>query len=87
MTSLDDSACCPSKRKTDWLLMICGLIVALGYAAHLTISQSVLPDKIWHFSQAIFEFLNIMWWGLILGIIFVGILNRVPRELVMGVLG
>jgi hypothetical protein len=46
-----------------------------------------LPDTIWQFSQAIFEFLNIMWWGLALGIIFVGILSRVPRELVMGVLG
>lgn len=87
MTSLDDSACCPSERKTDWLLLICGSIVALGYAAHLAIAQGVLPDTIWQFSQAIFEFLNIMWWGLVLGIVFVGILSRVPRELVMGVLG
>jgi hypothetical protein len=87
MAPSEDSACCPSERKTDWLLLICGSIVALGYAAHLAISPVVLPDTIWQFSQAIFEFLNIMWWGLALGIIFVGILSRVPRELVMGVLG
>ncbi len=87
MAPAEDSACCPSERKTDWLLLICGSIVALGYAAHLAIAQGVLPDTIWQFSQAIFEFLNIMWWGLVLGIVFVGILSRVPRELVMGVLG
>ncbi len=83
----DASACCPSERKRDWLLWICGSIVALGYATHLIIAQGILPDTVWHFSHAIFEFLNTMWWGLVLGIVFVGILNRVPRELVMGVLG
>lgn len=83
----DASASCPSEKKRDWLLLICGTIVAMGYASHLVIAQGVLPDKVWHFSHAIFEFLNTMWWGLVLGIVFVGILNRVPRELVMGVLG
>jgi uncharacterized membrane protein YraQ (UPF0718 family) len=67
--------------------LICGSIVALGYGSHLVLSQGVLPDNIWQFSQAIFEFMNTMWWGLVLGIVFVGILNHVPRELVMGVLG
>ena len=28
-----------------------------------------------------------MWWGLALGVLFVGMLSRIPRELVMGVLG
>jgi uncharacterized membrane protein YraQ (UPF0718 family) len=28
-----------------------------------------------------------MWWGIAIGVIFVGILDRVPRDLVMGMLG
>jgi uncharacterized membrane protein YraQ (UPF0718 family) len=28
-----------------------------------------------------------MWWGLAIGVVFVGLLGRVPRELVMGLLG
>jgi hypothetical protein len=80
-------SCCPSENKRDWLLLICGSIVTLGYFSYLFIGKGVLPDTAWHFSHAIFEFLNTMWWGLVLGIVFVGILNHVPRELVMGVLG
>jgi uncharacterized membrane protein YraQ (UPF0718 family) len=39
------------------------------------------------FTGGIFELFNAMWWGIALGIIFVGLLSRVPRELVMGILG
>jgi uncharacterized membrane protein YraQ (UPF0718 family) len=39
------------------------------------------------FTGGIFELFNSMWWGIAIGVIFVGILGRVPRELVMGLLG
>ena len=39
------------------------------------------------FTGGIFELFNQMWWGIAIGIVFVGILGRVPRELVMGMLG
>jgi hypothetical protein len=39
------------------------------------------------FTGGIFELFNSMWWGLALGVVFVGILGRVPRDLVMGLLG
>jgi uncharacterized membrane protein YraQ (UPF0718 family) len=39
------------------------------------------------FTGGIFELFNKMWWGIAIGIIFVGILGRVPRELVMAMLG
>lgn len=81
------SACCAPARKTDWLLWIYGSIVTLAFATHLAIPRGVLPDTVWHFAHAVFEFLTTMWWGLVLGIVLVGVLNRVPRELAMGVLG
>lgn len=90
------SSCCPSetaptssssKPRRDWLLLGSGTIVALAYAIHLSGLGMLLPESLHHFTHGAFEFMNIMWWGLILGILFVGILDRVPRELVMSALG
>ena len=39
------------------------------------------------FTGGIVELFNQMWWGIAIGVIFVGILGRVPRDLVMGMLG
>ena len=39
------------------------------------------------FTSGIFELFNQMWWGMAIGIVFVGVLGRMPRELVMGILG
>lgn len=81
-------ACHPAgKRKIDMLLWGSGAIVVLGYLSHLVVPTDMLPVSLAHFSHSIFEFMNVIWWGLLLGITFVGILNKVPRELVMGVLG
>jgi uncharacterized membrane protein YraQ (UPF0718 family) len=38
-------------------------------------------------SLAVYELINKMWWGLLLGIFFVGFLDKVPREFVMSILG
>jgi len=81
------SSCCPPAERTDWLLWGSGTLVAIGYLIHLAIPDGILPGAAQHFAHGVFEFMNTMWWGLVLGIIFVGILNKVPRELVMGVLG
>ncbi|NQX90427.1 MAG: permease, partial [Halioglobus sp.] len=39
------------------------------------------------FAGGVYELFNNMWWGIAIGIVFVGILARVPRELVMAMLG
>lgn len=39
------------------------------------------------FAESVVELLQKMWWGIALGILFVGILAGVPRELVMSILG
>lgn len=81
------ASCCPPAARIDWLLWGSGTLVVAGYAAHLLAPAGLLPGALAHFAQGVFEFMNTMWWGLVLGIVFVGILDRVPRELVMGVLG
>jgi len=39
------------------------------------------------FQDTSFELVNKMWWGLLLGLFFVGLLAKMPRELVMSILG
>lgn len=80
--------CCPSdeKKRFDWLLWGSSALVALGYG--LSLSEGLdMPHWLHHFSQGSFEMMNAMWWGLAIGVFFVGLLSRVPRESVMKILG
>ena len=38
-------------------------------------------------SLSVFELMNTMWWGLVLAAVFVGLLERIPQQWVMSVLG
>lgn len=86
-SAVEDNACCPPANKTDWLLWICGSITVVGYLVYLLVPENLLPGPVFHFSHSIFEFLNVMWWGVLLGIVLVGILGTIPREIVVGALG
>ncbi len=87
------TGCCPSdqptgKRRPDYLLWVSGLIVLIGYVLHwLLDGQPGVPQWLQVMSSGIFELINKMWWGLLMAILFVGLLERVPRELVMSALG
>ena len=85
-------SCCPeddhghNRRRPDWLLWGSAFLVTIGYG--LSLWQPVsLPGWLHHYSEGSFELMNAMWWGLALGIFFVGLLSRVPRETVMKLLG
>jgi uncharacterized protein len=79
---------CHKKDKIDILLW--GSIIS-------TISLYLLH---WHFSEmtfsihwlqilseTVYKLINTIWWGLVIGIIMVGILSKVPREFVLAILG
>lgn len=61
-------------------------LVVLGYGWHLA-GNPLGNAFAGMFSDAVFEIFNTMWWGVALGIVFLGLLSRVPRDLVMGILG
>ncbi len=80
-----DASCCNTpEQKRDWMLWGSLSLCLLGYLGHLS---GLLPTPMMHFGHAVFELLNRIWWGLALGVIFVGLLSYVPRELVLSVLG
>lgn len=92
------SSCCPSetpqadhchpKKKFDFLLYGSGFFVISFYLLHLfSDSLSFLPSWSVLFAANSFHLMNKMWWGLAIGVIFVGFLSRVPREFVIAILG
>ncbi len=81
-----------AKPKRDWLLLGGASIVVLGYLVHFASLQythdaPALPEWLAVMSDGIFSMVNQMWWGIIAAILFVGLLERIPRELIMSALG
>jgi uncharacterized membrane protein YraQ (UPF0718 family) len=79
-------SCCDTPARRDYLLWCCAAVVAVAYPAGALL-QHDHTSIAGIFSGGIFELFNRMWWGIAIGVIFVGLLGRVPRELVMGLLG
>lgn len=81
-----DDGCCETPARHDYLFWVCLIIIAVAYPAGALMTHAH-ESAIGLFTGGIYELANRMWWGILVGVIFVGILARVPRELVMGVLG
>jgi uncharacterized membrane protein YraQ (UPF0718 family) len=82
----EEDSCCEAPAKRDYLFWGSLAIVALAYPVGAVL-QHEHGSAIGVFTGGIFEFFNRMWWGIAIGVVFVGILGRIPRELVMGMLG
>jgi len=84
------AGCCDADHdqggRLDYLLWGSLLVCASFYVLHL-LQPSLLPSGLQHFAHSIFEMLNTMWWGVLAGLVFVGLLAKVPQNLVLSVLG
>lgn len=87
------SSCCDSDGhahehggKIDYLLWGSLIISASFYLLHLVLPATA-PNVVQHFAHSVFELLNSMWWGVLLGLIFVGLLANIPQNLVLSLLG
>ncbi len=80
------AACCePQKRRVDFLLWVPLAIVVVLYVLH-----RALPTTYWVIERlggAIYELINTMALGMVIGVIMVAVISYVPRELVIGALG
>ncbi|MDA0376596.1 MAG: permease [bacterium] len=77
-----------SKSKSEWLLWSMSLILVVSYAAYFFLPETLITVPYGTvFAESVVELLHKMWWGVLIGIVFVGILAGVPRELVMSILG
>tara|TARA_A100001015_G_scaffold306378_1_gene400563 strand:- start:1791 stop:2849 length:1059 start_codon:yes stop_codon:yes gene_type:complete len=87
------SSCCNtpgSEQKStqatfDYLLWGSLLATVIFYSAHLS-GQLDSSSKLALLSGSVFELVNIVWWGILLGIVILAAMARVPREFVMSLL-
>ncbi len=84
--SVAEGSCCETPARRDYFLWASLLVVAVAYLAGAVLRHDH-ETPLGIFTGGIFELFNQMWWGIAIGIVFVGVLGRVPRELVMGILG
>ena len=78
------SSCCTPSRKLDWLLWGSLSLVTAGIIGHFI---GTGPHW-WHtFAHGSYEFMSKAWWGLLAGIVAVGVIGRLPQDLVSGLIG
>jgi len=89
-SSASDAACCPSdgKQSRDWIMWTCLPAVVAGYIAFIVLGHDTsMPEWLSTMLHTSYEMVNAMWWGILSAAFFVGVLGRIPREVVMSVLG
>ncbi|MCC7305400.1 MAG: permease [Alphaproteobacteria bacterium] len=83
------TSCCNTghdhgQHKTDFLFYGTSAVILAALALYF-----VAPDLpyIHHFGGTVLEMLSTMWWGVLLGIFFVGLMGQVPREYFQAIMG
>lgn len=77
-----------SSSRIDWLLWVSGISIVLAYSMHWQFSPLVADIGWLHeLTHSVFELMNTIWWGVVIGILMIAVLGRVPREFVMSALG
>jgi len=79
---------CHSKKKFDYLLWGSIFISSVLYIGFWKYSENFSNIE-WFsiLSGSVFELINTIWWGVLIGIVFVAILSKVPKEFVISILG
>ena len=70
----------PAKRRPDILFWGTRAGVAVAYGLHLATGAG-------GFAAAVYELMNQMWIGIVIGIVAMGIMGRIPRPFIMAALG
>ena len=83
------SACSHAKNgRPDYLLWSTLTLSIVLYCLHWQFSSQISSfSSLALLSHSIFELLNTIWWGIVIGMIMVAILTKVPREFVVSLLG
>lgn len=90
-------SCCDTdetaKPRKDYLFWVGLLVISVGYVGFFLLgghdhtahtgAWSVAND----FGAAVFELMNMMWIGIVMGIVAMGFLSRIPRDFVMSLMG
>lgn len=65
----------------DYLFWGCLTVIVGGILAHLSSGfLNIDAPRIHHFGHSIIDLVSVMWWGVLAGMFFVGLMGRVPKE-------
>lgn len=82
-------SCCDSEpEKKDYLLAVTTVLIIFSYLFHL-ISITFVKDfpSLGGFTESVYSFVNTMALGIVIGIVFIGLLGQMPREFIIALLG
>lgn len=81
-------SCHQTKKKWDILLWGSLFFVCLLYLLHWKFDR-LIAEVAWlqTLSGAVFDLMNTVWWGILIGIFMVALLSKVPRAFVLAILG
>jgi uncharacterized membrane protein YraQ (UPF0718 family) len=80
----EEAHCHTAEKKFD--LILHGSSAVIATALILYFAAPGLP-YVHHFGAAVIELLGKMWWGVLLGILAIGLMGKIPREYFTAVLG
>jgi uncharacterized membrane protein YraQ (UPF0718 family) len=82
------ASCHAEKGRPDYLLWGSVLTAAVLYILHWKFSSQISSiTALASMSQATFELMNTIWWGIVMGMLMLAVLTKVPREFVVSLLG
>jgi|TARA_Y100000389_G_scaffold159485_1_gene161338 uncharacterized protein len=85
---MQNNHCHSSKKKFDYFLWGSALVSSILYIGFWKYSENFSNiEWLTILSSSVFELINTIWWGVLIGIIFVAILSKVPKEFVISILG
>lgn len=77
-----------ANAKRDWVLWGSMPFVVIPYLLMFLDVPFIHSFEWLHtYCHAIYEFVNMVWWGVALGVFFLALMSKIPREFVMSVLG
>lgn len=76
----------PAWRRVDWLLWGSGGLIAISYLAGFALPHDA-SFGLGAFTHGVQDMMNLMWWGILVGMFAVGLIDRVPRAFVIGIIG
>lgn len=90
-------SCCDTaetaKPRRDYLFWVGLAVISISYAGfwlwggHEHAGHAGAWGVVNNFGAAVFELMNMMWVGIVLGIVAMGFLSRIPRDFVMSIMG
>lgn len=83
----ENHGACHPGDKPDYMLYGSVAIIVTAIAAHYLMPDTSYMHYLHHFGGALVNLLGAMWWGILLGIVAVGFMQRVPRAYFNALLG